>query len=31
MMTQVLPFADPQVLAVYGAFERELYAALGNS
>ena len=31
MMTQVLPFADPQVLAVYGAFERELYSALGNS
>jgi hypothetical protein len=30
-MTQVLPFADPEVLAVYGAFERELYAILGKS
>jgi methyl acetate hydrolase len=31
IMTQILPFADKQVLAVYGGFERELYAALGNS
>ncbi|HXP05272.1 MAG TPA: serine hydrolase domain-containing protein [Stellaceae bacterium] len=30
IMTQVLPFADPQVLAVYGAFERGVYDALGN-
>ena len=31
IMTQVLPFADPEVLAVYGAFERGLYAGLGGS
>ena len=30
IMTQVLPFADPQVLGVLGAFERELYAALAD-
>ncbi len=27
-MTQILPFADPATLAVYGAFEREVYAAV---
>jgi len=31
MMTQVLPFADADVLRAYGAFERELYAGLGGS
>jgi methyl acetate hydrolase len=31
IMTQILPFADKQVLALLGRFERELYAALGNS
>jgi methyl acetate hydrolase len=30
IMTQVLPFADPQVLRVLGAFERELYATLAE-
>jgi len=28
-MTQVLPFADPQVLAICGAFERGVYTELG--
>ena len=28
IMTQILPFADPSALALYAAFERELYAAL---
>jgi hypothetical protein len=27
-MTQILPFADPATLAVCGAFEREVYAAV---
>ncbi|HEV2189384.1 MAG TPA: serine hydrolase domain-containing protein [Stellaceae bacterium] len=31
IMTQVLPFADAEVLAAYGAFERELYTGLGGS
>jgi methyl acetate hydrolase len=31
IMTQILPFCDPQVLTLYGAFERELYAALTDS
>ena len=30
IMTQILPFADPQVLGILGAFERELYAALAG-
>ena len=25
LATQILPFADPQTLAVYEAFEREIY------
>jgi methyl acetate hydrolase len=29
IMTQILPFADPATLAVYGAFERGVYAAVG--
>jgi methyl acetate hydrolase len=28
IMTQILPFADPQAVALYGAFERAVYAAL---
>jgi CubicO group peptidase (beta-lactamase class C family) len=28
VMTQVLPFADPHVLALYGRFERAVYEAL---
>jgi hypothetical protein len=28
IMTQILPFADPQVLALYRAFERSVYAAI---
>jgi CubicO group peptidase (beta-lactamase class C family) len=28
VMTQVLPFADPRVLALYGRFERAVYEAL---
>jgi CubicO group peptidase (beta-lactamase class C family) len=28
LMTQILPFADPTVLEVYGRFERAVYAAL---
>jgi methyl acetate hydrolase len=28
IMTQILPFADPRAFAVYGAFERAIYAAL---
>jgi len=31
IMTQILPFADPATLAVYGAFERGVYAALGEA
>ncbi|HEY1746412.1 MAG TPA: serine hydrolase domain-containing protein [Xanthobacteraceae bacterium] len=27
-MTQVVPFADPRALAVYGAFERAIYAGI---
>ena len=28
VMTQILPFADPRVLALYGRFERAIYKAL---
>jgi CubicO group peptidase (beta-lactamase class C family) len=28
IMTQILPFADPRVVALYGRFERAIYAAL---
>jgi CubicO group peptidase (beta-lactamase class C family) len=28
IMTQILPFADPPVVALYGRFERAIYAAL---
>jgi len=28
ILTQILPFADPRALALYGAFERAVYAAL---
>ncbi len=28
IMTQVLPFADPTIVTLYGRFERELYATL---
>jgi hypothetical protein len=28
IFTQILPFYDPKVVALYGAFERELYAGL---
>ena len=31
IMTQILPFADPQTLALCGAFERAVYASLGNA
>jgi CubicO group peptidase (beta-lactamase class C family) len=31
IMTQILPFADPQVLALYGAFERGIYQAAGKA
>jgi hypothetical protein len=27
-MTQILPFADPRVLALYGRFERAVYEAM---
>src|SRR5512134_3276772 len=27
IMTQILPFADPRVLALYGRFERSVYEA----
>ena len=27
-MTQILPFADPRALKVYGQFERGVYEAL---
>ena len=27
-MTQIVPFADPRALSVYGAFERAIYAAI---
>jgi CubicO group peptidase (beta-lactamase class C family) len=30
LLTQLLPFADPSALALYGAFERETYALLGS-
>jgi methyl acetate hydrolase len=30
IMTQILPYADPRALALYGAFERTVYAALGE-
>lgn len=30
VMTQILPFADPQVLALYRAFECNLYAAINT-
>jgi CubicO group peptidase (beta-lactamase class C family) len=29
IMTQILPFADPRVLKLYGQFERGVYAAIG--
>ena len=29
IMTQILPFADPRVLKLYGQFERGVYTALG--
>jgi CubicO group peptidase (beta-lactamase class C family) len=28
IMTQILPWLDPQVMALYGAFERAVYAML---
>jgi CubicO group peptidase (beta-lactamase class C family) len=31
IMTQVLPFADRQVLALYGRFERTIYEALATA
>jgi methyl acetate hydrolase len=31
LFTQVLPFFDPDILAIYGAFERSLYAELGRT
>jgi CubicO group peptidase (beta-lactamase class C family) len=31
IMTQILPFADPATLAVYGDFERAVYAAIGEA
>ncbi|HTQ32623.1 MAG TPA: serine hydrolase domain-containing protein [Stellaceae bacterium] len=31
IMTQILPFADPTTLGVYGAFERGIYAALDKA
>ncbi|HWB47524.1 MAG TPA: serine hydrolase domain-containing protein [Stellaceae bacterium] len=31
IMTQILPFADPATLAVYGDFERAVYAAIGKA
>ena len=30
IMTQILPFADPQALALYAAFERAVYARLAS-
>ena len=29
IMTQILPFADPRVLKLYGGFERAVYASIG--
>ena len=29
IMTQILPFADPRVLKLYGQFERAVYSAIG--
>ena len=29
-MTQILPFADPRPLALYGQFERGVYDALST-
>jgi methyl acetate hydrolase len=31
IMTQILPFADPQTVALYGAFERGVYAAIAGA
>jgi methyl acetate hydrolase len=31
IMTQILPFADTDAVALYGAFERLIYAALGEA
>jgi methyl acetate hydrolase len=31
ILTQILPFADPQAVALYGAFERAVYAALSEA
>ena len=31
IMTQILPFADPATLALYGAFERGIYATIGET
>jgi methyl acetate hydrolase len=31
IMTQILPFADPTTLAVYGGFERGIYSAIGGA
>jgi hypothetical protein len=31
ILTQILPFADPRALAVYGRFERSVYGALGSA
>jgi CubicO group peptidase (beta-lactamase class C family) len=31
IMTQILPFADPRVLALYGRFERAIYEALATA
>ena len=30
IMTQLLPFADPTVLALFADFERAIYAAVGG-
>ena len=30
IMTQILPFADHKAVALYGAFERGVYAAIGE-
>jgi methyl acetate hydrolase len=31
IMTQILPFADPRAVKVYGQFERGIYNALGSA
>jgi hypothetical protein len=31
IMTQILPFADHQTVALYGAFERGVYATLNET